>query len=173
MTKRDLRSIGDFGVVIRPPSESGKLCARAQYTSSFAPCLGKIGHTVCGDQSRTHAGELCNLISQVGLVEISEFCRSTRRVVRRSFHALQQRLKPPESGQALCRNTPPVAHKAIQLARTDPTRASEVRDGHLARAILDFLECALNAGVNLRPDDSLHEELFQRVEPLIERLHIG
>jgi len=47
-----------------------------------------------------------NLISQVGLVEVSEFCRSTRRVGRRSFHALQQRLKPHESGQALCRKKP-------------------------------------------------------------------
>ena len=67
------------------------------------------------------------LISHVGLVEVSEFCRSTRRVGWRSFHALEQCLKPHESGQALCRNTHLVAHEAIQMARTDPTCASEYR----------------------------------------------
>jgi hypothetical protein len=59
------------------------------------------------------------------------------------------------------------------MARTDPTRASEFRYWHLPGAIFDSLECARNAGVNLRPDHSGHKELFQRVEPLIGRLHIG
>src|SRR5258708_36421416 len=114
---------------------------------------------MCGHQSSTHASELRNLIGQVGLVEVSEFCRSPRRVGRQSFHALQHCLKPQESGQALCRNTDPVAHKAIQMARADPTRASKFGDWHLPGTILDSLECALNAGVNLRPDHSSQEEL--------------
>ena len=59
------------------------------------------------------------------------------------------------------------------MAWTDPTRAREFRDSHLPCAIFDSLECALNAGVNLRPDHSCHKTLFLRVEPLIGRLHIG
>src|SRR5438045_3828348 len=59
------------------------------------------------------------------------------------------------------------------MARTNPTLASEFRDSNLPTAIFDSLESALNAKVNLRPDYSGHEELFQRVKPLIGRLHIG
>jgi len=59
------------------------------------------------------------------------------------------------------------------MALTHPTRASEFRDWHLPGAIFDSLERALNTEVNLRPDHSWHEELFQRVKPLIGRLHSG
>jgi len=66
-----------------------------EFMSSFAACLGKIGHTMRRDSSGTRAGEQRNLIGQMGLIEIAEFCRhSCGAVRRRGFHVLQQGLEP-------------------------------------------------------------------------------
>ena len=102
-----------------------ELCLRmcyGEFISSFAACLGKIGHTMRGDSSWTRAGEKPNLIGQMGLIEIAEFCRhSDGAVIRRSFHVLQQRLEPHNPRQALWRKTYPIAEEAIQMAKTDLT----------------------------------------------------
>jgi hypothetical protein len=75
-----------------------EVCLRmcyGEFISSFAACLGKIGHTMRGDSSWTRAGEQRNLVGQMGLIEIAEFCRHPCGAVRRRrFHVLQQRLEP-------------------------------------------------------------------------------
>jgi hypothetical protein len=45
-----------------------------KFTNSFAPRLGEIGHTARGDAAGTHTGELRNLIDQMGLIAVAEFC---------------------------------------------------------------------------------------------------
>ena len=41
-----------------------------KFTNSFAPRLGKIGHTLRGDAAGTHTGELRNLVDQMGLMAV-------------------------------------------------------------------------------------------------------
>ena len=94
-----------------------EVCLRmfyGEFISSFAACLGKIGHTMRGDSSWTRAGEQRNLISQMGLIEIAEFCRHLCGAARRrSFQVLQQRLEPHNPRQTLWGKTYPIAEEAI------------------------------------------------------------
>ncbi len=53
-----------------------------KFTNSLAPRLGKIGHTVRGDAAGTHTGELRNLIDQMGLIAVAEFCSHACRAER-------------------------------------------------------------------------------------------
>ena len=137
-----------------------QMCYR-EFMSSFAACLGKIGHTMRGDSSWTRAGEQRNLVGQMGLIEIAEFCRhSCGAVRRRSFHVLQQRLEPHNPREALWRKTYPIAEEAIQMAKTDLTIAGELPYSYLPAAFFNSFECHLNTRVNLDVRQSLNQESF-------------
>jgi hypothetical protein len=139
-----------------------------------AACLGKIGHTMRGDSSGTRASEQRNLIGQMCLIEIAEFCRhSCGAARRRSFHVLQQRLEPHNPRQALWRKTYPIAEEAIQMAKTNLTIAGELPYSYLPAAFFNLLECHLNTRVNLNAGQSLNQESFQDVDPLINRPRSG
>src|SRR5260370_39743331 len=72
---------------------TSEVCLRmcyGEFISSFAACLGKIGHTMRGDSSGTRAGEQPNLIGQMGLIEIAKFCRHSGGAVRRRSVHVQQ-----------------------------------------------------------------------------------
>jgi hypothetical protein len=145
-----------------------------EFISSFAACLGKIGHTMRGDSSRTRAGEQRNLIGQMGLIEIAEFRRhSCGAVRRRSFHVLQQGLEPHNPRQALWRKTYPMAQEAIQMAKTNLTVVGELPYSYLPAAFFNSFECHLNTQVNLDVGQSLNEQFFQDVDPLINRPRSG
>jgi hypothetical protein len=145
-----------------------------EFISSFAACLGKIGHTMRGDSSGARAGEERNLISQMGLIEIAEFCRhSCGAVRRRSFHVLQQGLEPHNPRQALWRKTYPIAEEAIQMAKTNLTVAGELPYSYLPAALFNSFECHLNTRVNLDVGQSLNQESFQEVDSLIDRPRSG
>jgi hypothetical protein len=114
-----------------------------------------------GDSSWTRAGEQRNLIGQMGLIEIAEFCRhSCGAVRRRSFHVLQQRLEPHNPRQALWRKTYPIAQEAIQMAKTNLTVAGELPYSYLPAAFFNSFECHLNTRVNLDVGQSLNQESF-------------
>jgi len=125
-----------------------RMCYR-EFMSSFAACLGKIGHTMRGDSSGIGAGEQRNLIGQMGLIEIAELCRhSCGAARRRSFHVLQQRLEPHNSRQALWGKTYPIAQEAIQMAEADLAVAGELPYSYLSAAFFNSFECQLNTRVN-------------------------
>jgi hypothetical protein len=145
-----------------------------EFISSFAACLGKIGHTMRGDSPWTRAGEQRNLIGQMGLIEIAEFCRhSCGAARRRSFHVLQQRLEPHNPRQALWRKTYPIAEEAIQMAKTQLTVAGELPYSYLPTAFFNPFECHPNTRVNLNVGQSLNQEPFQDVDSLINRPRSG
>jgi hypothetical protein len=141
-----------------------------EFISSFAARLGKIGHTMRGDSSGTRAGEQSNLVGQMGLIEITEFCRhSCGATRRRSFHVLQQRLEPHDPHQALWRKTYPIAEEAIQMAKTNLTIAGELPYSYLPAAFFNSLERHLNTRINLDVGQSLNQESFKDVDPLVTR----
>jgi hypothetical protein len=145
-----------------------------EFISSFAACLGEIGHTMRGDSSWTRAGEQRNLIGQMSLIEIAEFCRhSGGGARRRRFHMLQQRLEPHNPRQTLWRKTYPIAQEAIQMAKTDLTVAGELPYSYLPATFFNSFECHLNTRVNLNIGQSLNQESFQDVDPLINRPRSG
>jgi hypothetical protein len=142
--------------------------------SLFAARLGKIGHTMRGDSSWTRAGEQRNLIGQMGLIEITEFCRhSCGAARRRILHVLQQRLEPHDPCQSLWRKTYPIAQEAIQVAKTNLTVAGELPYSYLPAAFFNSFECHLNTRVNLDVGQSLNQETFQDVDPLVNRPRSG
>ena len=127
-----------------------------------------------GDSSWARTGEQRNLIGHMGLIEIAEFCRhSCGAVRRRSFHVLQQRLESHHPPQALWRKTYPIAEEAVQMAKTNLTIAGELPYSYLPAAFFNSFECQLNTRVNLGVGQSLNQESFQNVDPLINRPRSG
>jgi hypothetical protein len=78
--------------------------------SSYAARIGKISRATASNSAETYGGELRNVIDQVGLIIVAQFHGQLRQTARpRTFDALQQSLKPRDSGQAFPRKAQPRA----------------------------------------------------------------
>ena len=59
------------------------------------------------------------------------------------------------------------------MAKTNLTVAGQLPDSYLPAAFFDSFECHLNTRVNLNVGQSLNQESFQDVDPLINRPRSG